>query len=261
MRSGRSGTIWPRGIELPHETPTGRLSTREVFPPRVALARGRRAIGVAGVALAAFALLFTIVKRQRSDFVDRRVTVALQRNQQPWLRRSMQAVSWPGFAPASAVIPAGLVGVWLAFGFPLEAAFQLAGWGTSLISFSVKRAMRRPRPHPEHVRVSPARLGDTSFPSGHVLNYVGIYGSFGYLAATLIRPDRVRRPLVALCAGLIALVGPSRIYLGHHWLTDVTASYLLGLSYLLGTTALYRRAKIRLLGSFKSDPARIARES
>ncbi|HEU5433603.1 MAG TPA: hypothetical protein VFU81_18190, partial [Thermomicrobiales bacterium] len=171
-RSRRSGTIGPRGFEWPRETPTGRLSTREVFPPRVALARGRRAIGVAAVALAAFAILFGVVKRQRSDALDRRVTLAVQRTQLPWVRRIMKAVSWPGFAPASIVIPAGLVGVWLAFGFPLEAAFQMAGWGTSLISFLVKRAMQRPRPHPEHVRVSPAHLGDTSFPSGHVLNYV-----------------------------------------------------------------------------------------
>jgi undecaprenyl-diphosphatase len=43
---------------------------------------------------------------------------------------------------------------------------------------------------------------------------------------------------------LLALVGPSRIYLGHHWFTDVLASYLLGLCYLVGITAIYRRVRI-----------------
>jgi membrane-associated phospholipid phosphatase len=40
-------------------------------------------------------------------------------------------------------------------------------------------------------------------------------------------------------------VGPSRIYQGHHWPTDVTASYFLGTSYLVALTALYRRVKAR----------------
>jgi membrane-associated phospholipid phosphatase len=51
---------------------------------------------------------------------------------------------------------------------------------------------------------------------------------------------------VAALAGLLALVGPSRIYQGHHWPTDVSASYLLGTSYLVGLIALYRRIKAEI---------------
>ena len=50
---------------------------------------------------------------------------------------------------------------------------------------------------------------------------------------------------MAALLALLALVGPSRIYQGHHWPTDVTASYLLGTSYLVGLTALYRWARQR----------------
>jgi membrane-associated phospholipid phosphatase len=46
---------------------------------------------------------------------------------------------------------------------------------------------------------------------------------------------------VAALVGLVALVGPSRVQQGHHWFTDVTASYLLGVAYLIGVTSLYRR--------------------
>ncbi len=50
---------------------------------------------------------------------------------------------------------------------------------------------------------------------------------------------------MATLAGLVALVGPSRIYQGHHWATDVAASYLLGFSYLAALVAIYRRLRSR----------------
>ena len=81
-----------------------------------------------------------------------------------------------------------------------------------------------------------------------MLNYMGVYGFLAYLLGTLPRPARLRRVAVGGLVALLALVGPSRIYLGHHWATDVTASYLLGGSYLIGLTAVYRRVKARLSG-------------
>jgi undecaprenyl-diphosphatase len=74
------------------------------------------------------------------------------------------------------------------------------------------------------VRIAPARIGGTSFPSGHVLIYTGIYGFLAFLINTLVRPALPRRIANAMLISLIGLVGPSRIYLGHHWFTDVFAS-------------------------------------
>jgi undecaprenyl-diphosphatase len=74
---------------------------------------------------------------------------------------------------------------------------------------------------------------------------VGLYGFMAYLAYTLVRPAWMRGVLAAPFVGLVALVGPSRVYQGHHWFTDVTASYLLGISYLLALTRVYRRVKAR----------------
>ena len=93
------------------------------------------------------------------------------------------------------------------------------------------------------LRVVAAELGGSSFPSGHVLTYVGTYGWLAALANALIRPAAPRRIIVAGLGALVALVGPSRIYQGHHWPTDVAASYLLGFSYLSALLAVYRRIK------------------
>ncbi len=219
----------------------------DAYPPRVALARGRGALAVTTAALAAFALLFAAVRANRSTATDLSVTVALQRRRAPWFRRLMHAASWPGFPPQSRLIPPALAAAWFLLGFPTEALFQALAWGASGISFTVKQVMRRPRPDHPAVQVAIARIGGSSFPSGHVLNYLGVYGFLAYLLATLPRPAVIRRLGVGALATLIGLVGPSRIYLGHHWATDVTASYLLGTCYLLGLTAAYRRVKVWLL--------------
>jgi membrane-associated phospholipid phosphatase len=234
------------------ETATGKLSVRDVFPPGRALARGRNALLFVFVTVAAFAVLFAVVKKNRSRLLDLRVTHQLQRVSDPWFDRLMHAVSWPGFPPQSRILPPLLSLGWLFLGFPLEALFQLLGWGAGGLSTLVKRLMRRPRPAGTDVRVMPARIGGSSFPSGHVLIYTGVYGVLAFLIETLVRPAWLRRTLVSALVSLIALVGPSRIYLGHHWFTDVLASYLLGSSYLLALTAAYRRTKTAWLNRVRA---------
>ncbi len=243
----------PRGApRLLEETPTGRLSVRQVFPPRRALARGNGAIAIAALALIAFGALFSLVRRNGSQATDLRTTRSMQRIMHPAFDRLMRIVSWPGFPPQSRIIPPLLAASWLVLGFPMEAMFQLAAWGSAGISAIVKRIMKRPRPDQVQVMVRPARIGGSSFPSGHVLIYTGVYGFLAMLLETLIRSSRIRRLAIGALTGLVALVGPSRIYLGHHWLTDVLASYLLGTTYVLALMATYRRAKTRWLNRERS---------
>lgn len=202
---------------------------------------GAQGFGCAVAALGGFALLYALVNANRSAAADLAITLRLQRRRAPWLSRLMAIVSWPGFPPQSRLIPPLLIATFWAFGRRTEAFFQLLAWGTALLSTLAKAGMRRPRPTAPLVRVVTARLGGTSFPSGHVLSYVGVYGLLASCLHTLPLPAWVRRPLIAALCTLLALVGPSRIYQGHHWPTDVLASYLLGTSYLIGLTSLYRR--------------------
>ena len=216
----------------------------------VAVQRGRAARFVGRAALGGFGIIFALVRAHRSDAVDLAVTLKLQREwRQPIVQTLMRAVSWPGFPPQSQIIPALIAAGLLVARLPLEALFALGAWGTSLLASAVKAIMRRPRPvGGVDLRVVTAPLGGSSFPSGHTITYVGVYGYLAYLAHTLLRPTAWRRGIVAALVGLIALVGPSRVHQGHHWFTDVTASYLLGIAYLIGLTELYRRIKAARAG-------------
>ena len=209
-----------------------------------AIARGRRARAVAVGSLAGFGGLFGLVRARRSEAFDLAITLRLQRRRRPWLDATMAAVSWPGFPPQSRLIPPAVIAALWLVRLRTEAAFETAAWGTALVSTGVKKLMDRPRPVAgTDLRVVTAPLGGTSFPSGHVLTFIGVYGFLAWLAWTLIRDPALRGTSTAGLLALLALVGPSRVYQGHHWPTDVTASYLVGTAYLLGVIALYERTK------------------
>lgn len=218
---------------------------REVVSPRLTWLRGRNALWITGAALVGFSALLTAVMSRRSEAADIAITLRLQAQRHRSVALLMEVVSWPGFPPQSRVIPPLAITAMLALRLRTEATFQFLAWGTALIATIVKAFVRRPRPLPEQVQVVIAPLGGSSFPSGHVLTYVGVYGFMAVVANGVIANPRVRWPVTAGLVGLVGLVGPSRIYLGHHWPTDVAASYTLGTAYLVVLIAVYERVKGR----------------
>ncbi|GAA1496648.1 phosphatase PAP2 family protein [Paeniglutamicibacter kerguelensis] len=67
-----------------------------------------------------------------------------------------------------------------------------------------------------------------AFPSGHTLNATAILGVVGYLLFLVLR-SQLARILSLVSLGILVLaIGWSRIYLGHHWLTDVLQGLLIG---------------------------------
>jgi membrane-associated phospholipid phosphatase len=214
-----------------------------------ALARGRSLGRIVGAGLAGFAGVFAIVRLDPSARIDVALTQTFQRLRHPRLRRAMAIASWPGFPPQSRLIPLGVIAAWLSLGLRAEAACQALAAGSSALASAMKFIARRPRPLSSQVAVAIAPLSGTSFPSGHVLSYVGTYGILAYLLAARVRPTGPRVALVAVPVSLVALVGPSRIYQGHHWATDVLASYLLGMSYVALVAAVYRRWLARRPGT------------
>jgi undecaprenyl-diphosphatase len=197
--------------------------------------------------VAAFAGLLAIVRANRSAAFDLAMTIRLQGWQHPALAEVMRVASWPGFPPQSRLIPPAIIAAWWLARGRRAAAFQLAAWGGAALSTGLKALIRRPRPLPPEVRVVVAPLGGTSFPSGHVLTYVPFYGFLGFLLAEVLDDGPLRNVSVMTLTTMLTLVGPSRIQQGHHWTTDVVASYLLGSAYLLALIQAYQLTKPRSL--------------
>ncbi|MDI3339707.1 MAG: phosphatase PAP2 family protein [Sphaerobacter sp.] len=213
---------------------------RRVAAPPTQQRRGRLFLLVAATALIGYLSLLAVVRSNRSLQADIAATARIQRTDHPLLARAMYAVSWFGFRPQSLMLPAAtIVGAWL-LRFRRESLFLVAAWGASFLSFTTKLIVQRPRPDNTVFRVVEANIRDSSFPSGHTLHYVAFWGFVCYLVVTHVTNRVVRWVTAGFIGTLAALIGPSRIYLGHHWLTDVLASYLLGLAYLLGLVAVYQ---------------------
>jgi undecaprenyl-diphosphatase len=71
-----------------------------------------------------------------------------------------------------------------------------------------------------------------SFPSGHALNSTVIAGLVAYLLLRRLETRLARVITVILAAGWAIAIGLSRVFLGHHWLTDVVFGWILGLAWL-----------------------------
>lgn len=68
-----------------------------------------------------------------------------------------------------------------------------------------------------------------SFPSGHAITAVVVFGTLAYLVARLERTRRLRRITLGVALLLIAVIGFSRLYFAVHYPSDVLAGFLAGL--------------------------------
>src|SRR5262249_22740475 len=84
---------------------------------------------------------------------------------------------------------------------------------------------------------------DYSFPSGHAMSALGIYGVIA--AAWIALYPRSRTPVIAATVALIAAIGLSRVYLGVHWPFDVLGGYLCAVPPLIVSVHLIHRGALR----------------
>ncbi|ATF41812.1 phosphatase PAP2 family protein [Weissella paramesenteroides] len=88
-----------------------------------------------------------------------------------------------------------------------------------------KHIFHRPRPAIYHV----IEQSGYSFPSGHALNAILLYGSLIVLVHYYLKSeDNLRYAFMTLLSGLVIAIPVSRVYLGVHYFSDVLAGFGLG---------------------------------
>ncbi len=105
-----------------------------------------------------------------------------------------------------------------------------AAAGSLLMTIAGKDLIGRTRP-PLASAVPPYEHSP-SFPSGHSLNALVVAGVVAYLLVLRQRSRRTRVLTITLAALFALTMGASRVFLGHHWFTDVLAAWVLGLAWL-----------------------------
>ena len=217
--------------ELPHTATegTGLVAVRHLETQQ----RRRKAVGcllqVFALQLTLFGLLAWFVHIHPILPLDVAITRSFQQNQAPWLRIAMLAISYPGSSPLLPVLVILMTVVFWAMGVRLEAVF-VAGLSTVslLLNLLIKVQVARPRPTGHLVHIIQTAIG-YSFPSGHVMAYIAYWGLLFCFGVILFQGrHRWRTTLLVTSAAFVLLIGPSRIYLGDHWASDVLGAYLIG---------------------------------
>jgi undecaprenyl-diphosphatase len=75
-----------------------------------------------------------------------------------------------------------------------------------------------------------------SFPSGHMVRTVLVYGLFAFVVRRLASSPAARLFAIPVATGMVILVGFDRLYLDVHWESDVIGGILLGAIALLAAT-------------------------
>jgi undecaprenyl-diphosphatase len=105
---------------------------------------------------------------------------------------------------------------------------------TVLSNQLIKNIIARVRP--DHIRL--IEQGGYSFPSGHAMISIALYGFIIYLLMTKSYNKYIKIIGIPLLVLLIIGIGCSRIYVGVHYPSDILAGYLLSMTILLLTITL-----------------------
>ncbi len=184
-----------------------------------------------GLVMLAMAQLHEEIAEPFLMHVDSHVQAAIHGEASPGLTGLMFALTWIG-SPKILFPLVPLIGALFWWRRLRQEALVLmvAMAGAGALNTLLKMHFRRVRPDIPWAFVHEHSF---SFPSGHSVYAVVLYGTLAYLGMRYLRPLGWRVAIVLAAAGLILGIGFSRIYLGAHYPSDVAAGYLVGSIWLI----------------------------
>jgi membrane-associated phospholipid phosphatase len=231
-------------------------NARRAFgPPRLRLARAV-AVGAFLALVASFAFLAqAYVTGDATVDADLWLAKALHANETPPATTPLVAVTLLGSTPALALAAGSAGGYLVGRRRHRDAALLVVVLcGAQLLGWILKASFERPRPSFDDPL---ALAGWFSFPSGHAMSSIALYGALAYVFAGRLHSPKSRLIGLGGVAVLVVAIGFSRLYLGVHYLTDVLAGYSAGLAWLLLVLGLYKTvlsARRRVPHAVRSRP-------
>jgi undecaprenyl-diphosphatase len=120
-------------------------------------------------------------------------------------------------------------------------ALLVATFSRPLLEAGIKLLISRDRPDFDRLVTGTGY----SFPSGHVMAAVALWGLMPLVVSLYTRRRWLWWLSVAVSGGVILGIAASRVYLGVHWFSDVTAGLIVGTFFLLGVETVLARQHAR----------------
>ncbi|RZM77766.1 phosphatase PAP2 family protein [Leptolyngbya iicbica] len=185
-------------------------------------------LGICLLLILLLAHLSDEVLEQEAFWFDETILLSLHQWANPTLDHIMLGITQLG-SPAIVVPLACITISWLCWRHQWRGAvvFFFTCLGAVGLSIGLKLLFGKARP-----QLWPPLIVETtySFPSGHALGAMVLYGLLAYLVAQ--RYGNFKVLIYGTAAMLIGAIGLSRLYLGVHWPTDVLAGYGIGFLWL-----------------------------
>ncbi|WP_081972927.1 phosphatase PAP2 family protein [Leptolyngbya sp. KIOST-1] len=155
-----------------------------------------------------------------------------------------RSITWesPGNLLGMLPVVGVFVGIMVVRSRPLLAATMLAAYGLQFALVWIGWGYWN-RDRPDLIADGVAASGLHSFPSGHAVVAITVYGLLGYLWGRASRSWAERLVITLLTSGWIGLIISSRLELGAHWPSDVIVGVGVGVLWLLAVIVALKRVE------------------
>ena len=186
-------------------------------------------LAVAALAMWGFATIAQEVWEKETYAFDTSILLYLRSLHDPLRDRVMLAFTFFGEPNLLLALSVSLgIILWVRKHRSEATTIAVTGAGALGLNILLKQLFARARPQLWERTVD---VRFYSFPSGHAMISMVIYGLLGYLLGS--RFPKQRWWIYSLTVILVAVIGLSRLYLGVHWPTDIIAGYTAGLVWLI----------------------------
>jgi len=149
----------------------------------------------------------------------------------------MKFITW--FGSTIGIIIVGLISLFIIRDRKINISLTICLVLGTTINNIVKIIFSRPRPN-----INPLVLENTySFPSGHSMMSMILYGYLIYLVYNYVKNKNIKWLLITLLSILILSIGFTRVYLGVHYFSDVIGGFIFGIVYLIMYIEISKKVK------------------